>query len=71
VILTTFYIQICTSVQEQNVSANEITIYPNPATNTFTIYDVRFTIEKIAVYNPLGKIILNQQQTANSQSKLH
>jgi hypothetical protein len=41
-------------IDEQNNSF-ALTLSPNPATNKITIYDLRFTISKIEIYNVLGK----------------
>jgi hypothetical protein len=59
----------CASVGINDVaSGNGINIYPNPATNQFTIYDVRFTILKVELFNSLGKLVLSQQQNDQQQT---
>jgi murein DD-endopeptidase MepM/ murein hydrolase activator NlpD len=42
-----------------------IEIFPNPATEQFTIYDLRFTIEKIEIYSSFGEKVFSQQSTIN------
>jgi hypothetical protein len=51
----------------QGHDKHEVIIYPNPATNQFTIYDLPFTIERVEVFNALGQSIFSQQPEANSQ----
>jgi TolB-like protein len=36
-------------------------IFPNPASEEFTIYNLRFTISKIEIYNMIGKKVLEHQ----------
>jgi hypothetical protein len=55
-----------TETQDRNLS---LEIFPNPATNEITIYGLRFTIEKIEVFNAMGQRIFSQQLTAKSQQQ--
>lgn len=48
-------------------ATNEIEIFPNPATNQFTIYDLQSTISKIEIYDAQGKKIFSKQPKASSQ----
>lgn len=52
------------SVAEPAENVSAFNIYPNPATDQITIYDVRFTIESLEVFDILGKRVL-QPQTSN------
>jgi hypothetical protein len=52
-----------TSVEE--MENNVVQIYPNPATNAFTIYDVPFTISEIEMYNMLGEKCFSEPVTGN------
>ena len=53
-----------TSVQNET-GANSISVFPNPVTNQFTIYDLRFTIEHVEIYDVRGQKVLSQPQTSN------
>ncbi len=54
---------------EENKESSPVFIFPNPANNQFTIYDIRFTISKVEVYDVLGQKIFTQQQTTNNKSQ--
>jgi dienelactone hydrolase len=51
---------LANSVVEQELNPDEIFIFPNPTLNIFTIYDLRFTILKIEIYDVDGKLIFSQ-----------
>ncbi len=57
------------SVQENKDNFQPIFIFPNPANNQFTIYDLRFTISKVEIYDVLGQKIFSQQQTTNDKQQ--
>jgi hypothetical protein len=48
---------VCTGVgiNETKAEENNIFLFPNPSTNSFTINDARFTISEIEIYNVLGE----------------
>ncbi len=46
-----------------------ITISPNPVSNEFTIYDLRFTISKIEIYNTLGEKVYHSH-ISNPKSQI-
>ena len=48
-------------------ATNEIEIFPNPATNEFTVSDLANTIYKAEVYDVLGKKVLSRQPKGSSQ----
>ena len=48
---------------ENNVE--EITIYPNPVANQFTIYDLRFAVLGVEVYDAHGRRILSTLKPSN------
>src|SRR5712672_3179322 len=54
------------SVDETKKENSSVSLYPNPATNQITIYDLRFTIGKIEIFDSVGKNIFSQQPTAGS-----
>jgi hypothetical protein len=56
-----------TSIDETESSS--VNIYPNPASNQVTIYDVQGAILQIEIYNALGEKVLSQQP-ATSQGQL-
>jgi hypothetical protein len=60
----------CASVGISDVASvrNGINIYPNPAKTEFTIYDLRFTISRIELYDVLGNKILSQTSNLKSQT---
>jgi len=39
------------------VNDQVISVYPNPVKDKFTIYDLRSTIDRIEIYNPLGQLV--------------
>ena len=45
---------------EEESGTDRFNIFPNPSSNQFTIYDLRFTIESVEVYDVLGQL-----QTSN------
>ena len=53
---------------EENKESLPLLIFPNPAGDQFTIYDVRSAISKIEVYNVLGERVFFQLQTANTDA---
>ena len=53
-------------VEEISENNSEVLIYPNPASKEFTIYDERFTISNLEVYNLVGEKVF-QQQTTNDK----
>jgi type IX secretion system substrate protein len=63
----TVYYSLPTGTFSQTRIVNDITLFPNPATNQFTIYDLRFTISNIEVYNMLGEKIFSEPVTRNQQ----
>jgi hypothetical protein len=50
----------CITGMKNNYDAS-LSVFPNPATNQFTIYDERFTISNVEVYNLFGEKILSQK----------
>ena len=48
-------------------STERFTLYPNPTTDVLTISALT-TIETITIYNTLGQLILQQEETGNSVS---
>jgi hypothetical protein len=44
-----------------------VEIFPNPASEEFTIYDLRFTILGVEVFDARGEIVLSQKPIARSQ----
>jgi PKD repeat protein/N-acetylneuraminic acid mutarotase len=50
-------------------TANGITVFPNPAGNQLTIYNLRSTISKIEIYDVLGNITLSQMPATGSQKQ--
>ena len=58
-----------TGLGEDN-SELTFSVYPNPAAERFTIYDLRFTISRIEVLDVLGKTVISKQQEANSQQPI-
>jgi hypothetical protein len=50
--VTFHYMGSSTSVEE--IDENNFTVFPNPATKQITIYDLRFTIESVDVFDLLG-----------------
>jgi hypothetical protein len=60
-----FYVQICTSVQEQNISAGLISVFPSPAINQVEIRNPKFEIRSIELYNVLGENIFSELVTGN------
>jgi hypothetical protein len=65
---TLCYSNIPTSVHQFPVQKNNISVFPNPANNRFTIYDVRGTIEKIEIYSAVGESVF-QLQTTNCKQQ--
>lgn len=62
-------VSVCTDINE-NFNQNSITIYPNPAKSVLTIQSDEF-IEKIQVYNLLGKVVLTDSSTIISVEELN
>jgi subtilisin family serine protease len=56
------------SVDEKQESSGAY-IYPNPADNQFTIYNLRSTISKIEVYNVFGQQVFSLRQTTNDKQQ--
>lgn len=54
-----------TEIHENILNVNEINIYPNPATDFFTI-DSKEKIERIEMYNSIGKIVFSTTVNKNS-----
>jgi hypothetical protein len=59
----------CITGMENNYDAS-LSIFPNPATNQFTIYDLQSTILNVEIYNMVGGKVLDQKPTANSQQQV-
>jgi hypothetical protein len=57
-------------IDESNNDENDFTVYPNPATEEFTIYDLRFTILEIEVSDILSQSVFSKQPAANSQQPI-
>jgi hypothetical protein len=62
----------CFTVGEKEISSAEdlILIYPNPAKETFTIYDERITIEEIEIFSSVGEKVFSQQQITNHRQQI-
>jgi hypothetical protein len=65
----TVYYSLPTGIYSQTRSTGELTLYPNPATNEFTISNARFPILKVELYNVLGERIFSQLQTSNLKAQ--
>jgi len=63
---TSWIFNNCITGMEENDVAS-LSVFPNPATNQFTIYDVQFTILNVEIYNMVGEEVLDQKPTANRQ----
>jgi PKD repeat protein len=63
-------IPIVTSGIEEANGNGSVQIFPNPAINQFTIYDLRFTILNAEVYDAIGNKIVSQQPIAKSQGQI-
>ncbi len=48
-------------------STETISVYPNPAANQFTMYDLRCTISEFTVSDALGQCVISQKPEAKSQ----
>jgi dienelactone hydrolase len=57
-------------ITESNSTEKYFSAFPNPAGNQLTIYDLRFAIESVELYNLSGNIILRQRPIAGSQNKI-
>src|SRR5688572_11357293 len=53
--------ELMLTVAETEKQISTFNIYPNPATNQFTIYDLQFTIESIEVFDVTGQRVLQVQ----------
>ena len=51
-------------IEELGVDGGEIGIYPNPATNEFTIENSQLRINAIHIYNVLGELVLERIATS-------
>ena len=61
---------ISLGVDDVNYLESKLKIYPNPASNSFQIKKANdILIENISVYNTLGQLVLNNQQTENINIK--
>lgn len=56
-----------TSAEEEKKLENLVQVFPNPAANKFTIYDLRCTISKIEITDARGQLVSSQKPIANSQ----
>ena len=52
----------------QDTDLEDIIIYPNPASNHFTIYNIPPSAQYITVYNVLGKTILKKTVTRTQET---
>ena len=51
---------------KESAAEEEMLIYPNPATEQFSIYSSQFSIQRIEVCDLLGQVVLNQQKPAGA-----
>lgn len=54
-------------INEMEYASMNYAVYPNPAANQFTISNSQFAIEKVEIYDIVGKRIFSQQQTTNDK----
>lgn len=47
-----------------------ISLSPNPAKSEFTVYDLRFTISEIEIYNMMGEKVFSQKPPVNNQKQI-
>lgn len=59
-------VDICTGVGN-NPTEDYFSVHPNPVTNEFTIYELRFTISNIEIYNVLGKKVFEKRPTSDAR----
>jgi predicted extracellular nuclease len=59
-----------TSAEESDLLLNSVVVYPNPANETCTMYNVHGAIWSIDVYDALGNLIMGQQLGDNRQRQI-
>lgn len=64
------YIAVCTDVQEANTD-NEISVYPNPATNFLVVYNPAAVLNRLTVVDMLGQTVLEQNAEGESHVRLN
>ncbi len=60
-----FYLYKGTALGTANFEKSNISVYPNPATNTLNI-DANNTIDKVAIYNVLGQEVIEKSPKAKN-----
>jgi len=61
---------LITSVPEENAGTMLVSIYPNPAINEIKVQSSKFKVERVEVYDVLGKAAISYQPTAYSQRQI-
>lgn len=54
------------AVNEENLNANAVSIYPNPTEGKFTVSGLRFPVKEIEVYNVYGEKIFSNIYPSNN-----
>jgi len=63
----TVYYTLPTGTFSQTKAANNFSLFPNPVTTQFTIYNLQFTISNIEIYNVLGEKVFEKRLTSDVQ----
>lgn len=64
------YVDPCTGVAENNISAVSFNVYPNPNNGTFTILNSSMTAGDIAVYDAQGRVVQTVRLNGGAQSQI-
>ena len=65
--IDTIVVEIISGIGNQNMK-DDIQIYPNPARDEFYISSENQILERVVVYNSIGKIIISEKINSNIHS---
>ncbi len=58
--------EACTVCVSEQLSASQLSVYPNPTSTEITISGVEGIIDEISIYNKLGQRVIQEMKPSNT-----